>query len=287
MVRIAAKEDKKVFDPVRYPKAQHAAVEICHRLRVLNHTGDMAELKRPGSQCLMVGAQIVPLREQLNRSAHGIAESQHLADTRDSIAEPVAFHAILRQVLGNVAEVGMRRDLKRNSPQLRRVAAFKSNAEKPGFARQKCLASALGIEHQPIDFGVVGNRSVEVRCVEGGVSDAACLDHDFLQLRQILLAEIKTDVRSGFYGAQVHKDSSLYLRALPEDHWLGQSYHSPRPHVGRMRAWRGLHAQQTCLPSWLHLISRLMRAPDRAASVLPNVRDEVFVLAPMATTCAG
>src|SRR5215470_1276068 len=153
MVWVAAKEDKKVFDPVRYPKAQHAAVELSHRLRVLDDASNMAELKRPGSQCLMVGAQIVPLREQLNRSARGIAESKHLADTRDCIAEPVAFHAMLSQVLGNFAEIGMRRDLKRNSPQRRRVAAFESNGEKPGFARQKCLASALGIEHQPIDFG--------------------------------------------------------------------------------------------------------------------------------------
>src|SRR5262249_37569987 len=161
------------------------------------------------------------------------------ADTRDCIAEPLASHAILCQRLHNVAEIGMRRDLKRNAPQFRRVAAFESNGKKSGFARQKSLAPALGMQHQSIDFGVVGNRSVEVRCVEGGVSDAACLDHDFLRLRQILLAEIKTDVRSGFYGAQVHKDSSLYLRALPEDHWLGQSYHSPRPHVGRMRAWPG------------------------------------------------
>src|SRR5262245_49573983 len=105
MVRVAAKKNKKVLDPVRHPKAQHAAVEISHRLRVLNDAGDMAELKRPGSQCLMVGTQIVPLREQLNRSASGIAESQHLADTRDCIAERLASHAILCQGLRNVAEI--------------------------------------------------------------------------------------------------------------------------------------------------------------------------------------
>src|SRR6516165_12542178 len=82
MVRIAAQEDKKVLDPVRYPEPQHAAVEFSQRLRILHFASDMAELKRPRSQYLMVGPQIVPFCEQFNRSARGIVESQQIADTR-------------------------------------------------------------------------------------------------------------------------------------------------------------------------------------------------------------
>jgi hypothetical protein len=51
-----------------------------------------------------------------------------------------------------------------------------------------------------------------------------------------------------------------------------------------MRGWRGLQTQKTVFRRGYTLISRLMRAPDRGASVLPDVRDEAFVLAPMATT---
>src|SRR5215467_5645451 len=181
MVRVAAQEDKKVLDPVRYPKPQHAAVEFSQRLRVLHFAGDMTELKRPRSQYLMMGAQIVPFREQFNGGACGIVECEHLADTRDRIAQPIALHTIVCQLRCNAAEVGMRRDLKRNSLQIRRRAAFQSNGKKPGFAGQKSLTLALGMQDQSNDFRVVGDRSVEVGCLEGGVSNAACLDHDPLR----------------------------------------------------------------------------------------------------------
>src|SRR6476660_9799607 len=58
MVRVAAQEDKKVVDPVRHPKPQHAAVEFSQRLRVRHFAGDMTELKRPRTQYLMMGPQV-------------------------------------------------------------------------------------------------------------------------------------------------------------------------------------------------------------------------------------
>jgi hypothetical protein len=58
--------------------------------------GDVAELQRAGAKHLMVGAEILPFGEQLDRGALGIVESQHLPDARNGIAAHCALHTVAR-----------------------------------------------------------------------------------------------------------------------------------------------------------------------------------------------
>src|SRR5258708_9618461 len=96
VIRVAAQEDKVVLDPVRHPETQYVAVEFGHCLRILHEVGDVTELKWAGAEYLVVGAEVLPFVEELNRGAFGIVEGQHLADARNDIAAHLALHTVGR-----------------------------------------------------------------------------------------------------------------------------------------------------------------------------------------------
>ena len=55
----------------------------------------------------------------------------------------------------------------RTSPlQLRLSALIKRDGQKPGLACQKSAVMFLGIEHEPVDLGVIRDGSVEVGRLE-------------------------------------------------------------------------------------------------------------------------
>ena len=181
VVGVAAQEDEEILDPVGHPEAQHAAIEIRHRLGILHHIGDVPELERAGAETLMVGAQIFPFLEQLDGGALGVVEGQHLADARNRVAAQLAFDAVGRQFLGHVGDVRLGRDLERDPAQALVAPFLQSQRQEAGLARQIGAVLVPAAEHQPVDLGVIGERLVEIRRLERGMPDPSRRDHGFLR----------------------------------------------------------------------------------------------------------
>jgi hypothetical protein len=65
------------------------------------------------------------------------------------------------------------RDLERYPLQILLATLLQRDGEKPGLAGQEGAAFILGVEYQPVDVGVIGDRSVEIRRLERSMSDPA------------------------------------------------------------------------------------------------------------------
>ena len=66
MVRAAAQKREEVLHPVGNPEAEHLRIEFGDLPGVVDDEGDVAELERSNADHLMMMAEIVPVREQLD-----------------------------------------------------------------------------------------------------------------------------------------------------------------------------------------------------------------------------
>ena len=181
MVRIAAHEHEPVVDPVGDPEAHHLGVEVGGRLHVGNREGDVAELERPDAVHLMVRAEIVPFREQVDGRALVVLEGQHPAHAGHGVVAQLAVDAVGRERLGELAEIGIRRDLEGEPGAARLVGLLELDHQQPGLGRQEgAVLLALG-EDEPGDVRPIGDLLLDVGRLEGRVADASGLDHDYLR----------------------------------------------------------------------------------------------------------
>src|SRR5262245_11378607 len=74
MVGVAAEKYEQVFDPIGDAKAEHLFVERRDAFRIRCDIGEMADLDRTDAGGLMLLADALPLREQLDRGAFRIGE---------------------------------------------------------------------------------------------------------------------------------------------------------------------------------------------------------------------
>jgi hypothetical protein len=103
----------------------------------------------------MVGAQITPLREQLDRGALGSLKDNILPIPGTASLSRSHFHTVLAQLLCNVTELGVRRDLKGNSLQVRTgTALFSNSRDRKGAAtvieRSTALTATLRWSSRPM-----------------------------------------------------------------------------------------------------------------------------------------
>ena len=126
---------------------------------------------------LMVRAEIVPVREQVDRGALVVLEREHLAHAGDGIVAQLARDAVGREALGQLAEIGIGRDLERQPRAGRAVGLFELNHQEAGLGgEERAVLLALG-EHEAGDVGPIGDLLVEVLGLERRMSDASRLDH--------------------------------------------------------------------------------------------------------------
>ncbi len=182
MVRVAAHEAEEIADPVGDAEAQHLLIEAHGALDLGRIERDMAELERANAGNLLVLAEIAPVLEQIDGGTFVVLERQHLAHARNGIVAQLAAHAVLGELLCQVAEVVVRRDLERQPGAVAAVGLVQCDDELADLAHQEgAIVLALGHDqaHEP---AVIVDRLFQVGRLEGGVADAARLDHGRLRL---------------------------------------------------------------------------------------------------------
>ncbi len=177
MIRIAAHEHEEVGNPIRDPEAHHLAVKLGGLCRILDDPGDVAELERPDAVVLQMLAEIAPFLEQRDRRALVILKREHRPDARNRIVAQLAFDAVLFQVAGKRAEIGLRRHFERQRGAAFDVALVDLDGELADLGGEEGAVFFLLGEHQPHHLGVIVDKARQVGCLEGGVSDASWLDH--------------------------------------------------------------------------------------------------------------
>ena len=143
----------------------------------------MAELERSNTDDLVMLAEIVPFGEQLddvcpsdpwNFSTLPIPGIESLLN---SLAMPWSSSW---RLIAAKSEFGGH--FERQAGALRVRALVELNDKLTDLGSEKGAARlALG-EHQPVHLRVVVDGGIEIGCLERGVADSACLDHDDLPL---------------------------------------------------------------------------------------------------------
>src|SRR5215468_9983046 len=98
---------------------------------------------------------------------------------------------------------------------MRAISPLELHHQEPGLGGEECAVPlALG-EHEPGHFGPVGDLPIEVLRLEGGVSDAAWLDHGSLRRgmsgKSLALAPLISRVRRPAPHATLSPDAPQSL----------------------------------------------------------------------------
>src|SRR6516162_7859174 len=185
VIGIAAQEYEPVLDPVGDPETQYLRVEVRHDLHVGNREGDMAELERSYAVHLMMRAEIAPLLEQVDRRPFVVLESQHRSHAGHGIVAQLALDAIGRQRLRKLSKLRVGRDLERQPGARVSIGLVDLDHEQAGLGRQEgAVLLALG-QDQAGNVRPIGDLLLDVGRLEGGVTDASWLDHDWTPVAQL------------------------------------------------------------------------------------------------------
>src|SRR5262249_2060687 len=142
-----------------------------------HHERDMAELERGNAADRLVGREIAPLGQKLDRGALDVIEGEELRHTRDIVAANLALDASRGEEARDLGEAGARRELERQLGAARVLALPELKHERANFARQQRAVLLARRQHEPGDLGEVLDLLIEVRRLEGRVRYAPNLDH--------------------------------------------------------------------------------------------------------------
>ena len=92
---------------------------------------DVAELERADAAHLVVRAEILPLREQVDCGALVVLEGEHLAHAGNGIVAQLALDAVLRELLGELVEIRIGRDLERQPGAMRAIGLLELDDSSP------------------------------------------------------------------------------------------------------------------------------------------------------------
>src|SRR6516225_9298187 len=96
VIRITAHEYEEVAIPVRYLETENAFIEIAGLLHVRNDKCAVAEFDRPDAHYLLVGREIIPLREHFDGRSLVVLEGEQLGRAGKVVAVNVALDPVLR-----------------------------------------------------------------------------------------------------------------------------------------------------------------------------------------------
>ncbi len=113
------RNEKKSRHPVGFAKAEHVAIELGDVLDVGDMEGDVAELVRHDAFGLEFLVREGVALEHLHDGALGIGEHQHVGDRRLGVLAALGLDAVACDLLFEVVEIAIGRDLKADAHALR------------------------------------------------------------------------------------------------------------------------------------------------------------------------
>src|SRR5215510_2232469 len=138
----------------------------------------MAELQWPDAVDMLPGSHRCLVRKDLADGALGIAERNHLRDAGRRVVADLAAHAFVFQACTDVTKLGVGTGLKRQSGAARLFALLELHREVAQPGNQESAPVYALRQYQARRFGEVVDLPVDVRRLEGSMSETPDLDHE-------------------------------------------------------------------------------------------------------------